>query len=457
MRTLGIDLAVAAAHKAIVVDANGKFVPPTLSFHTRWDDIERVVARAREGVTPDCPLRAVLEPTGMAWYPVSVALDQLGVILYMVNGQKAHDLRRFYSRHSSSDRISARVLAKMPFVDEESLYRLEIPSDTQLACQRGCKELDRLQTRVTAIKNRLRDTDRFTWPGLEGIFKNIYSPTARLFRETWYDPARVVAAGTEEVRGTFEALSGQEDDLKWVNYLVKLAAEVIQLYGPASPDYASLREEVSREQKQLAYLEARVKAVWRGTVRPLYRQLHPSRHLETLLGVGERGAAVFASFIGRAGRFPDNRHFRGWHGMIPDSRQSGAAESKGLHISQAGPDLVKKFGFLDADVGRKYDPQIAVIYHDQMMNKGKHHTQAVCACATHLLDRVYVILKEDRPYELRDVDGTPVTREQARAIIAERYTVPDEVRKRNNRRARKERTERRMERKQKQRESRRRR
>ncbi len=155
MRTLGIDLAVAAAHKAIVVDANGKFVPPTLSFHTRWDDIERVVARAREGVTPDCPLRAVLEPTGMAWYPVSVALDQLGVILYMVNGQKAHDLRRFYSRRSSSDRISARVLAKMPFVDEESLYRLGIPSDTQLACQRGCKELDRLQTRITAIKNRL--------------------------------------------------------------------------------------------------------------------------------------------------------------------------------------------------------------------------------------------------------------------------------------------------------------
>ena len=457
MRTLGIDLAVAAAHKAIVVDANGKFVPPTMSFHTRWDDIERVVARAREGVTPDCPLRAVLEPTGMAWYPVSVALDQLGVILYMVNGQKAHDLRRFYSRHSSSDRISARVLAKMPFVDEESLYRLEIPSDTQLACQRGCKELDRLQTRITAIKNRLRDTDRFTWPGLEGIFENIYSPTARLFRETWYDPARVVAAGAEEVQSTFEALSGQEDDLKWVDCLVKLATEVIQLYGPASPDYASLREEVSREQKQLAYLEAREKAVWRGTVRPLYRQLHPSRHLETLLGVGERGAAVFSSFIGRAGRFPDNRHFRGWHGMIPDSRQSGAAESKGLHISQAGPDLVKKFGFLDADVGRKYDPQIAVIYHDQMMNKGKHHTQAVCACATHLLDRVYVILKEDRPYELRDVDGTPVTREQARAIIAERYTVPDEVRKRNNRRARKERAERRMERKQKQRASRRRR
>ncbi|MFQ6102279.1 MAG: hypothetical protein ACE5OS_13750 [Anaerolineae bacterium] len=80
------------------------------------------------------------------------------------------------------------------------------------------------------------------------------------------------------------------------------------------------------------------------------------------------------------------------------------------------------------------------------MNKGNHHTQAVCACATHLLDRIRVILSEDRPYELRDVDGTPVTPEGARAIIAERYTVPEEVRQRNTRRARQERAERKEER-----------
>jgi len=455
MRTIGIDLAVAAAHKAIVMEADGTFITPILPFHTRRDEIEGLVIRAREGVTPDYPLRAVLEPTGMMWFPVSVVLEQMGVTVYLVNGRRVHDLRRFYKRHSSSDRISCRVLAKLPLVDEESLYPLEIPSAVQLACQRGCKELDRLSTQITAIKNRLRDTDRFAWPGLESIFKNIYSPTTRLFRRTWYDPARVVAAGAGEVRRTFEALSGQEDDLKWVDYLVKLASEILQLYGPTAIDYPLLQREVCREQRQLAYLEERAEAVWRDTVRPLYHQLHPGRHLETLYGVGEESAAVYASFIGRAGRFPDNRHFRGWHGLIPDSRQSGDAESKGLHISQAGPDLVKKYGYLGADVARRYDPQIAVIYHDQMVNKGKHHNQAVCACATHLLDRIYVILKEDRPYELWDVDGTPVTPEQARAIIAERYTVPEEVRKRNNRRARKKRAERRMERKRKQRESRR--
>jgi hypothetical protein len=97
---------------------------------------------------------------------------------------------------------------------------------------------------------------------------------------------------------------------------------------------------------------------------------------------------------------------------------------------------------------RQRDPQLAALYYDQMVHKGKHHNQAICACATHLLDRVLRVLKEDKPYELRDVDGTPISAAQARVIIAERYTVPEEVRQRQNKRSRRELTDRRAERKQ---------
>jgi len=152
MRTIGIDLAVRASHRAVVMDAQGHFITPVLTFRSRWEEIERLVGKAREGVEADHPLQAVMEPTGMAWFPVSVALSRLGVKpIYLLNGQKVHDLRRFYKRHSSSDRISARVLARMVIVDPESLYPLEIPSAPRLACQRGCKELDRLQEQITAM------------------------------------------------------------------------------------------------------------------------------------------------------------------------------------------------------------------------------------------------------------------------------------------------------------------
>lgn len=195
-----------------------------------------MVARSWEGVAPDYPLQAIMEPTAMAWFPVAVALSRLDVAPYLVNGRRVKDLRRFYKRHSSSDRISARVLAKMPIVDAESLYPLEIPTANQFACKRGCKEIDRLRKLSTAIKNRMRDTDRFAWPGLEDVFKDLFSPTARFFRQTWYDPARVVNAGVDEVRRTFRALTDQQADLDWVEHLVRLAREVLMLIGLSAVD-----------------------------------------------------------------------------------------------------------------------------------------------------------------------------------------------------------------------------
>jgi transposase len=407
MRTIGIDLAITAPHKAVVVDAEGNAVSPLLSFRTSWGDIQQLVATARDGVAPDHPLQAIMEPTGSAWYPMSVSLRRLRLEVYMVCGQRVFALSKFYQRHGSSDRASARVLAKIPLVDKESLYPLTLPDSARLACQRGCREMIRMQEELVAIKNRLRSIDRFAWPGLELILKDIYGRQARWLRQQWYDPAQVVVTSLTEIEHSFRSVIGEKAQLDWLASFRELAQQVVALYGSDAIDYTCLQQELTREQEQMSHLERRVKDVWQQVVQPLYHQLHPQRHLETIWGVGEQSAAIYVSFIGPADRFPSLRHFRGWHGMIPNSRQSGASEGKGLRISKAGPDPIKRFSYLNAEVARRYDPQIAAIYYDQIVNKGKHHRQAICACATHLLDRVYTILKENRPYELREADGNP--------------------------------------------------
>ena len=80
---------------------------------------------------------------------------------YLVNSQEVADLRRYYQRHAKSDRIDARVLARLPLINPEKLHRLHLPSATTLACQRSCKQLDRLSTLITAIQNRVQAIDRF--------------------------------------------------------------------------------------------------------------------------------------------------------------------------------------------------------------------------------------------------------------------------------------------------------
>ncbi|GAC1387122.1 MAG: hypothetical protein NVSMB42_08020 [Herpetosiphon sp.] len=213
---------------------------------------------------------------------------------------------------------------------------------------------------------------------------------------------------------------------------------MLALYGADSPfvDFGHLHAEVLRDQQLLEHLERLHSQLRMKVARPLYCEIHPSHALETIKGVGQDGAAVYASFVGDVERFRSVRAFRGWSGLVPASAQSGSSEAKGQHITQAGPDLVKKYAFIDAESARQWDPQIAAMYYTQMVERGKQHNQVVCACATHLLHRVLAVLRTDQPYELRDVDGTPVTGAQARAIVLERYQVPAEVRRRTTRRQR---------------------
>jgi transposase len=442
-RIIGIDLAVVAAHKAIVLDqASNRFVTPVLTFHTDPAEMERMLATARTGASPDVQLIAVLEATAMSWFTVGVYLERQGVAVYRVNGQQVADLRKVYQRHAKSDRIDARVLARLYVTHPEQLHRVFLPTGPQMALQRACRELNR-QTRLSAaIKQRLLAVDQFAWLGLSDIVPP-YEDAARWVRENWYDPWRVREAGEITIAKAWQVASFEQPaDTTWIPAFLERAERVIALYDETHrPDYAHLQASVTREQARLTAAETQQHFLRLKVVRPLYRQLHPSRYLQTLRGIGQDSAAVYVAFVGDILRFPSIHDFRGWSGMIPFSRQSGEAQAHGLHITQAGPDLIKTTAFMNANVARLYDPQIAAIYYDQMVERGKHHLQAVCACATHLLDRIYVILKENRPYELRDVDGKPVTKRQARAICIAQYRVPDEIRRRNNVRQRKARAE----------------
>jgi transposase len=439
MRTIGLDLAIQAEHKAIVADEQGQFITPVLKLHTRASELDTLLARARAGST-SADVQVVMEPTGMAWFPVAVYLTRQAVPLYLVNSQQVADLRRYYQRHAKSDRIDARVLAKLPLVNPEKLHRLSLRSAQALACQRGCKELERLSAQMIAIKNRVLAVDRFAWPGLhELVFGDPFGEAARWFRQHWYDPLSVSQQGVAPLRRHWlETGLNPDESAPWVEELVQLAEQVLTLYGSHGHylDFALLQAEVCRAQEQLCTLEETHHTLRLKTVRPLYRQIHPSRNLESIRGVGQDGAAVYASFIADPQRFDSTRLFRGWTGMVPDSKQSAQSEAKGLHISQAGPGLIKKFAYIDAESARQWDPQIAALYYSQMVQYGKHHAQALCACATHVLDRVLAVLRDDRPYELRDVDGQPISPAQARQIVLERYTVPDAVRRHNNKRTR---------------------
>jgi Transposase len=115
-RILGIDLAVTAAHRAIVLDvASNHFVSSVLSFSTDPTELDRVLTIARAGAVGPVRLVTVLKATCTAWFSVGTYLDRRGVEVYRVNGQQVGELQRIYQRRAKSGLIDARVLAKLYF------------------------------------------------------------------------------------------------------------------------------------------------------------------------------------------------------------------------------------------------------------------------------------------------------------------------------------------------------
>jgi hypothetical protein len=64
-----------------------------------------------------------------------------------------------------------------------------------------------------------------------------------------------------------------------------------------------------------------------------------------------------------------------------------------------------------------------------MVQRGKDHLGAVCVVAAHLAERAWTVMDRGTPYVVCDTDRTPVTPAQAKAIIAEQWTVPEQVRR----------------------------
>ena len=88
MRYIGLDLALTTDHKALVIDDRGQAITAVLRVNTSATGLEQLFRRAREGAPEDEPLVVVMEPTGMAWFPVAVFCQRRGVKVYLVNSQQ---------------------------------------------------------------------------------------------------------------------------------------------------------------------------------------------------------------------------------------------------------------------------------------------------------------------------------------------------------------------------------
>ncbi len=433
MHTLnvGVDLGITSKHQAEIRDEQGRKVRPSFSFSGSTEGFDALSKHALKDAPEGTQLRFVCEPTSMSWFPLAVYARSQGHALVRVKAQKAHDLRQYYSKHRKRDKVDAKVLSLMPVVDRDSLEEVYLPDKLTHALDRRCRQREKLTKDIGAIKTRLKSLFEWVMPGLTSCFEDPYGSCARAFYAKYTNPFKVKQLGLSRLAKFLPRSSRQKMKPDLPERVYQVALQSCQMYETASQytDFNELQGELQCELEQLESLE-KVRAEVETAIKRLYQQVHPSKNIETIPGIGEALGPVFVGIIGNPNRFSSQAKLRGYSGMIPKQDDSGERSKKGLDITKEGPPRFRRGIFLAGDVSRQWDPQLAKIYYDQMVHKGNCHTQAVCAVANHLPARIHAVLTRGEPYQLRDLEGRPISKRDAKRLIQRELTVPEEIRQR---------------------------
>ena len=118
---LGIDVACRADHQASLADERGEFIWSSWKFRTTTTDLERLWAKIPDGAS----VTVILEPTRNAWVPLSAWLQARGATVILVPPEQSADLRDYYNKHTKTDRLDSRVLARLPLLHPEGLRGID--------------------------------------------------------------------------------------------------------------------------------------------------------------------------------------------------------------------------------------------------------------------------------------------------------------------------------------------
>jgi transposase len=425
-RLIGLDLAITAESRACLTDEAGHVLAER-RFRIRRADLEALHALAIDGASDAVSLVVVMEPTGNAWVAPAAFFSSSGATVHLIPPEQSADLRTYYAKHVKNDRIDAKLLARLPLLHPEGLHEAVVPAGARGNLRRIVARRGRLLGECSRHRQRIRSMLHLAMPGMNEAIGEELGKGALAVLARYGDPRQLVRVGRARLAAVLiKATRGAWRETK-AEELLQVAHDAIELWeGLDGCDFTEIAEDLAAEVRLVRALDTEVSEL-DARAAGLLAEVDPDGLVISLPGFAERTATTVAGRLGDIGRFHSAAAVRSFVGMIPGTDQSGETEGR-PRLTKAGDRHLRTALFLAAETARRLDPQLARIYHRQMVDKGNHHTKAICAVATALVSRLVAVLRAGTPYEVRDIDGTPVDARTARAIIAERYTVPAGVR-----------------------------
>ena len=424
---LGVDIACRAAHQASLATENGSLLWSGRRFRTDATELAQLWACLPTG-TPADPVEVtvVMEPTRNAWVPLAAWFRRHGATVVLVPPERAADLRAYYAKHTKSDRLDSAILARLPLLHPDGLHP-EHGLGPGEALRRATKLHSTLIHRRTTVLARLDALLEILGPAWHtALSANLSNKTPlKLLAAGYADPHTLRRIGRARLARFLHRHSRGAWGEAHAEQLLAAAAETLCLFD-GELDYPELADDIAIEARLALAITTEV-ADLDERIAVLVNRLDPHGIITSAPGVGPITGAVILGRLGDPTRFTSLAGARSFTGLVPSLNASGLSGQHG-GPTKRGDALLRQALFLAADHARRQDPTLAAKYHRLLVHAGKHHISALCHIAPTLLTRIVACWRAGQPYQLRDLDGIPISPERARAIITENYTIPDALR-----------------------------
>ncbi len=383
----GIDVAK-HRHVVALLDEQGQKLQPVFGVgndREGLDHLAEVLAMLR------APLTVGLEATGHYWLSLYEVLSGQGYPMVVLNPMQVAAYRKSGIRKIKSDNTDAVWIADFLRIAHLPATNREMPVLLQL------RELSRfrywLSEQIGDCKRKLLTILDRVFPEYEGLFSSVFVQSSRaLLREAIsaqefasFDLQELSQLLAHSSRGHFGTEKAQE-----------LQAQARQSIGVGFLVDAA-RMELRCLLAQMDLLEQQRMQVEQN-LEKLMQQI--PQHLTSIPGLGlVTGAAILAE-IGDIARFSCPEKLVAYAGIDATVYQTGQFEAAHAHMSKRGSAYLRVALWQAAGVAIQYDSELKAFYQRKRA-EGKHYNVAIGAVCRKLLDRIYVILKEQRPYVIR--------------------------------------------------------
>ncbi len=384
----GIDIAK-YKHEATIIDSSGKALFDSISFSNTKEGCDKLLALfEKAGASPDA-LVIGMEATGHYWLSAYAFLIELGYDVKVINPIQSEAFRKMYIRQTKNDSKDSFIIAQiMRFgqysstsLSEESIVALRQLSRYRLSLVDSCGDCKR---RVIALLDQV-------FPEYDSLFSDTFGVTSKEILLKYPTPEEMLTLSGRKLTSLLRKASrGRFGEEK----AKQLKAVASSSFGVSfAKDAFSFQ--IKQLVEQLVFLETQIENLEKE-ISVLLHQV--GTVITTIPGIGDVLGAIILSEIGDINRFDSPAKLVAFSGLDVKVSQSGEFIGTKNKISKRGSPYLRRAIWLAATRAAFCDPILSE-YYQSLRSRGKHHLTAVGAIARKLCNIIFIILKENRPYQ----------------------------------------------------------